>query len=182
LVKYEPFNLKELYIYHNDSFVCTAKLIDLKREIHSDYKSVDKDHKSDPVSGIDYTELLEAQFKNLIKAQSLKLSSGNNDISCSDNSNHEYCDTKEDIRPGYLNKNKESAVSLTDFVDTITRFMNVEYLSYQQKDLLQKKYPYFKLFNIDLLENTLNTIKSKYSDSSKNIIFYLDEIQKYLNQ
>jgi putative transposase len=182
MVKYEPFNLKELYIYHNDSFVCRAKPIDLKREIHSDYKSVDNDHKSDPVSGIDYTELLEIQFKNLIKEQSLKLSNGNNDISCSDNSKHEHYDTKENVRPGYLNKDKEGAISLTDFIDTIAKIMNVEYLSYQQKDLLQKKYPHFKLFNIDLLENTLNTIKSKYSDSSKNIIFYLDEIQKYLNQ
>jgi putative transposase len=181
IVKYEPFNLKELFVYHNDSFVCTAKLIDLSREVHSDYKSICKDHKSDPVSGIDYTELLEIQFKNLIKEQSLKLSNGNNDIICSNNSKHNSCSSEENIRPGYLTKDAQSAISLNDFVDTIAKFMNVKYLSYQQKDLLQKKYPYFKLFNTDLLENTLNTIKSKYPDSTKNIIFYLDEIQKYLD-
>jgi transposase InsO family protein len=179
--KYDPFDLRELYIYHNNCFVCTAKLIDLNRQVHSDYKSVNKDHKSDPVSGINYTELLEVQFKNLIKEQSLKLSNGNNAIVCSDNPKNEHSDTKEDIRPGNLNKDKKSAISLTAFIDTIAKFMDVEYLSYQQKDLLQKKYPHFKLFNADLLENTLNTIKSKYPDSSKNIIFYLDEIQKYLN-
>lgn len=182
IVRYEPFNLKELFIYHNDSFVCIAKLIDLKRDIHSDYDSVDKDHKSDPVSGINYTELLEIQFKNLIKEQSLKLTNGNNDISCDNNPKFDNCYDKENIRPGYLTKDKENVISLNTFIDIITRFLDIEYLSFQQKCLLQKRYNSFKLFNIELLENTLNTIKSNYPDSSKNIIFYLDEIQKYLNQ
>ena len=182
IARYEPFNLKELFIYHNDSFVCIAKPIDLKKDIHSDYASIDKDHNSDPVSGIDYTELLEIQFKNLIKEQSLKLTNGNNDISCDNNSKFDNCYDKENIRSGCLTKDKESAISLNTFIDIIARFLNIEYLSYQQKYLLQKKYESFKLFNVELLESTLNNIKSNYPDSSRNIIFYLNEIQKYLNQ
>lgn len=182
IVKYDPFNLKELFIYHNSHFVCTAKLIDLNKEKHSDYQSVEKDHKSDPISSIDYTELLGKQFQNLIKEQANNLVQGNiKRIEEKKDDDQPEENSSKNIRPGSFTKEPDFIISMPEFLDVISEFMGVKILSYQQKDLIQKRYEYFKIFNAALLRDTLNNLKTKNPDSIKNIIFYLDEIKNQLD-
>lgn len=192
--RYDPFDLSVLYIYHKGRFVCRARLIDLSREKHSQYDTIQKDHKSDPVSGINYTELLGEQFKKMVKEQADALMQGNRQnaggrpgdgkptAATETVQGNERSHDPGDIRPGSEAKAPDFAITLQEFILVVSEFMGVTTLSYQQKDLLQKNYQDFRVFNPELLKGTLDNLKSQYPDSSRNLLFYLNEIRSQLNK
>jgi hypothetical protein len=85
-----------------------------------------------------------------------------------------------DIRPGIDAKAPDFAISMQEFISVVSEFMRVTTLPYQQKDLLQKNYQDFKVFNPELLKNTLDNLKKQYPDSSRNLLFYLNAIKSQL--
>jgi len=195
IARYDPLDLKKLYIYHKDKFVCTAKLIDLTREQHSQYRNVKKNSEFEPKINIDYPKLMAEHYQTMLKDISNQLVTGNqniyrtevqatNEIKSSIPVVENTIAVQDECmaRPGFTVQEKKSAITRKEYLDVIKSFLDVENLSYQQKELLHKYYHDFEIFNKSLLEKTLSNLSDKVPDSKKNILFYLNIIKSELNK
>jgi len=198
IVKYDPLDLKKVYIYHKDKFACTAKLIDLTREQHTQYRNIKKNNEFDPKINIDYPQLMAKHYQTMLKDISNRLVKGNQDAHQLEGNTKNYPAAKnikpsvsentvavEDetmARPGFTVQEKKSAITLNEYLDVIKSFLHIENLSYQQKELLHKYYHDFEIFNKSLLEKTLLNLGDKCPDSKDNLLYYLNMIKTELNK
>jgi putative transposase len=67
LVRYDPLDLRALYIYHKNKFVCIAKPIDLTKEQHSQYKNVKRNYEFEPKINIDYPKLMAEHHQKMLQ-------------------------------------------------------------------------------------------------------------------
>jgi len=191
LVRYDPLDLSMLYVYHKNKFACAARLIDLSREQHSQYKDVRPNHEFEPTYEVDFTAIMAEHHQKMIERISAELVSGNHSMATFDVASLEEAgatevyaaETEEGLaRPGFTVQEKESALSKEEYFGVMAQFLGRENLSYQQKELLHKHYRTFKIFNKSLLENALENLKTEFPDAGDNLLFYLSTIRAKLEE
>lgn len=183
-VRYDPFNLKQLYIYYDDKYVCTAKPIDLQRERHSQYSSIKKDPECDPILDINYTELLAKQFRLSVQEQAKELFAGNHTVVNANNAIDEKIPpVKSDEEDSYLfkaPKDKEYSMGRKEFLNVISKFLNINTFSYSDKEMIYGFYENFKDFDPELFMGALSKLKNEHKDIEKNILYYLNTLKTEL--
>lgn len=183
VVRYDPLDLSVLYIYHKDKFACVAKPIDLTREQHSQYENVRRNHEFEPKINIDYPALMAEHHRKMIEDISEELVIGNHSLKfdVADLQETYAVETHEDLaRPGFTVQEKESDMTKPDYLDVMKGFLGRQKLTYQQKELLNKYYADFKVFNKTLFEKALENLKIKFPDAEDNLLFYLNTIKSAL--
>lgn len=185
LVRYDPLDLRALYIYHKNQFVCIAKPIDLTKEQHSQYKDVKKNYEFEPKINIDYPKLMAEHHHKMLKEIKEQLIKGNNMLKFDVANLEKTYAAEEDenlARPGFTVREKESDMTKQEYFSVMKDFLKQENFSYHQKELLYQYYKDFKIFNKDLFEKTLRTLKDKFPDSKDNFLFYLNTIKNELDK
>jgi len=186
LVRYDPLDLKALYIYHKNKYVCLAKPIDLTREEHSQYKNVKRNYEFEPKINIDYPSLMAAHHQKMIQSISEELLKGNHNMNFDTAEIQETYASEEDdetlARPGFTVREKESDMTETEYFAVMLDFLDQKTLTYHQKELLLKYYKDFKIFSKTLFEKALDNLKIKFPDSRDNLLFYLNTIKSALDE
>ncbi len=191
IVRYDPLDLKSLYIYHDNKFACIAKPIDLTKEQHSQYKNVKRNHEFEPKINVDYPALMAEHHRKMMENISEELVKGNHTMTF-DTADSEPIYVADEIdevdevdgelaRPGFVVKEKKSDMTKKEYFDVMTDFLNRETLTYHQKELLHKYYKDFKIFSKSLYEQTLQNLKAKFPDAEDNLLFYLNTIKTALD-
>jgi len=184
LVRYDPLDLRALYIYHKDKFVCIAKPIDLTREQHSQYKNVRSNREFEPKINIDYPALMAEHHRKMIEDISEELVKGNHTIKydIADLQETYAAQTDEELaRPGFTVQEKESDMTESEYLDVMKGFLNRKNLTYQQKELLHTYYKDFMVFNKTMFEKALENLKAGFPDAENNLLFYLNTIKSALD-
>jgi putative transposase len=186
LVRYDPLDLRALYIYHKNKFVCVAKPIDLTREQHSQYKNVKRNYEFEPRINIDYPRLMAEHHQKMIQNISEELMKGNHRITFDTADIQEtYAAEEADeelARPGFTIREKEGDMTKKEYFDVMIDFLNQKSLTYHQKELLYQYYKDFKIFSKMLFEKTLDNLKNKFPDTNDNLLFYLNVIKEELDK
>jgi transposase InsO family protein len=185
LVRYDPLDLRALYIYHKNKFVCIAKPIDLTKEQHSQYKNVKRNYEFEPKINIDYPKLMAEHHHKMLEEIKDQLIKGNNTLTFNVANLEETYATLEDeelARPGFTVQEKESDMTQKEYFDVMKDFLKQENFPYFQKELLYQYYKDFKIFNKVLFEKTLQNLKGKFPDSKDNLLFYLNTIKNELDK
>ena len=155
LVRYDPLDLRALYIYHKNKFVCIAKPIDLTKEQHSQYKNVKRNYEFEPKINIDYPKLMAEHHQKMLQEIKDQLVKGNNMLTFDVANLEETYAAEEDeelARPGFTVQEKESDMTKQEYLDVMKEFLKQESFSYHQKELLYQYYKDFKIFNKALLK------------------------------
>lgn len=188
LVRYDPLELKDLYIYHGNKFVCVAKPIDLNKEQHSQYQNVKRNREFEPKINVDYPAMMAERHKKMMEDISQELLKGNHtmsfDAADADDVEQIYAadETAEELaRPGFTVREKESDMTKKEYFDVTTAFLNRETLTYHQKELLHTYYKDFKVFSKSLYEKALQNLKVEFPDAEDNLLFYLNTIKTALD-
>lgn len=150
LVRYDPLDLRALYIYHKNKFVCIAKPIDLTKEQHSQYKNVKRNYEFEPKINIDYPKLMAEHHQKMLQEIKDQLVKGNNMLTFDVANLEETYAAEEDeelARPGFTVQEKESDMTKQEYLDVMKEFLKQESFSYHQKELLYQYYKDFKIFN-----------------------------------
>ena len=185
LVRYDPLDLRALYIYHKNKFVCIAKPIDLTKEQHSQYKNVKKNYEFEPKINIDYPQLMAEHHHKMLQDIKDQLIQGNNMLKFDIANLEETYAAQEDeelARPGFTVQEKEGDMTKEEYFGVMKDFLNEKNLSYHQKELLYQYYKDFKVFSKILFEKTLKNLKIKFPDSKDNLLFYLNIIKEELDK
>jgi transposase InsO family protein len=185
LVRYDPLDLRALYIYHKNKFVCVAKPIDLTKEQHSQYKNVKKNYEFEPKINIDYPQLMAEHHHKMLQDIKDQLIQGNNMLKFDIANLEETYAAEEDeelARPGFTVQEKESDMTKQEYLGVMKEFLKQENPSYHQKELLYQYYKDFKIFSKTLFEKTLKNLKDKFPDSKDNLFFYLNKIKNDLDK
>ena len=185
LVRYDPLDLRALYIYHKNKFVCIAKPIDLTKEQHSQYKNVKKNYEFEPKINIDYPQLMAEHHHKMLQDIKDQLIQGNNMLTFDVANLEETYAAQEDeelARPGFTVQEKEGDMTKEEYFGVMKDFLNEKNLSYHQKELLYQYYKDFKVFSKILFEKTLKNLKIKFPDSKDNLLFYLNIIKEELDK
>lgn len=185
LVRYDPLDLRALYIYHKNKFVCIAKPIDLTKEQHSQYKNVKKNYEFEPKINIDYPQLMAEHHHKMLQDIKDQLIQGNNMLTFDVANLEETYAAQEDeelARPGFTVQEKEGDMTREEYFGVMKDFLNEKNLSYHQKELLYQYYKDFKVFSKILFEKTLKNLKIKFPDSKDNLLFYLNIIKEELDK
>lgn len=182
-VRYDPLDLSNLFIYHKKKFVCVGKPIDLTREQHSQYKNVKMNSEFDPVISIDYPELMAKQHRKMIEKLKDDLVKGNNTPDITENVCPVSSESDTEMaRPGHSVQEKTIDMKEKTYLDIVKDFLDQEFLTFQQKELLNRYYNDFKIFNDSLFKKTLNNLGSQFPDSKDNLLFYLNTIKNELDK
>ncbi len=186
LVRYDPLDLRALYIYHKNKFVCIAKPIDLTREQHSQYKDVKRNYEFEPKINIDYPRLMAEHHQKMIQSISEELMKGNHNMTF-DTVDLQETYASEDAdetlaRPGFTVREKESDMTKTEYFNVMLDFLNQKTFTYHQKELLYQYYKDFKLFSKSLFEKALDNLKTRFPDAGDNLLFYLNTIKSALDE
>ncbi len=179
-VRYDPFDLRELFIYFKERFVCTAKPIDLTREKHSQYQHLNADPACDPKLSIDYLGLLSEQFQAGLKEQAQSLLTGNQELLNTKKANQIIVEDQSD-HPVKVPKDKDYIMDRKEFLETVTDFLVIKIPSFTDKQKIYDFYDSFKDFDKDLFIKALNVIKQSNQDADRNIIYYLTKLRNEIN-
>jgi hypothetical protein len=201
-IRYDPFDISQLYIYLDDRYICTTKDHDPKRRVVLQYEGMSSDTGSDPAISIDYLNLLRDKFYASIRKEAQGLIEDASVSKSEDkggNSGIHEMDQGEEDKPQepFVSDNKgfdgicydnahDSAhdndcnadnMTLDMFMDTIGRILGIICFTYADKEKIYGFYDTFKRFDVHLVANTLERLKGQYDDFSKNIIFYLNMLK-----
>lgn len=179
-VRYDPFDLRELFIYFKDRFICTAKPIDLTKEKHSQYQHLEADPACDPKLDIDYLGLLTEQFKASLKDQAQILLAGNQEL-LSTKEVQQILTEEQPDHPIRAPKDKDYAMDRKEFLETVTGFLGIQIPTFTDKEKIYDFYETFKDFDRDLFVKALEVIKQENKDTNRNIIYYLSKLKEELN-
>ena len=212
-IRYDPFDISQLYIYLDDRFVCTARDHDPKRRVVSQYEGISSDTGSDPAISIDYLSLLRDRFYASIRTEAQGLiadavvpraedkskdmgqdnSNGGSGMQWADEADGGISRTRQRNGRAISDGTAASAgngtcdstcadicadnMTLDMFMNTIGRILGISCFTYADKEKIYGFYDTFKRFNVQLVEDTLERLKSQYDDFSKNIVFYLNMLK-----
>lgn len=169
LVKYDPFDLKELKVYYNDKFMGIAKIIDLKRHQHKDLRDVLIEPKSKSLISKMYFDNLTGEYQKYLETKI------NESLDKAEFSNTKQETQSKDENPLIPIKNKQHAISKNDFIKLIQSITDIKTFTYPEKSELSKVWDILKSFNSEILSQLLIDFK-KNPDFDKNFIFYLQQL------
>jgi transposase InsO family protein len=176
-LRFNPFHLEEVHIYHQDKYYGLARVIDLDQQKHRDVKKIEEDPEVDSKISQQYFDNIKNNYQQYLKKQlnrelASDLDNIKNDsqILSEDNEKNDkdiYCAPDE----------KTMVIKRNEFVEIVTDKLPVDHLSFNEKGKLYQLWDTFKEFNREILLDILEDIKNKTPDFNQNFLFYLTQIK-----
>lgn len=174
-VRYDPFDLSVLKVYHNDKFMGFAKTIDIKRQLHKDVQNVLIEPKSKSLISKMYFQNLSSEYQKYLES---KVNESLEKYHITNAAKDNPTDNEKHLIP---KKNKIYSISKTDFINLIQSVTNIKTFNYPEKSELLKIWENLKSFDSDILSQVLNDFKLN-PDFDNNFIFYLQQLSNLFNK
>ena len=179
-IRYNPFHLDNLHVYHNGIYFGTARVIDLRKERHRNVANVPEEYVADTEISRLYLENIKSQYQRFLKEQLQKTQ----DTASTPQSSADI--SRTDTGGGHPVKPSTApviSISRDTFMEMVARAIGVEELTFAEKGKLHELWGIFKEFNRDILENILTDLSEKTADFNRNFVYYIAAIRnQYLKQ
>jgi putative transposase len=170
IIKYDPFDLSQIKVYHNDKFMGFAKIVNIKNTRHKDVIDVILEPKNtSPISKM-YFENLSLEYQKYLNTQ-IDLSLNKSEITNA----KQILPTKSDS-PLVPLKDKSYSISKDSFIKIVQSITKIDVFSYPEKSELLILWDTLKSFDPDIFKEILSDFKDNHLDFNKNFIFYLQQI------
>ena len=180
-LRYDPFHLDEVHIYHKEKYFGLARIIDLDKQKHKDVQKIKEDPVVTSKASEKYFENIKSDYQKYLEKQldepveivndQVKIQ---NDKEKKDNKKDE---NNDDENQNQVPDKKTKAIKRKKFVDIVTSSLDLNHLSFAQKGKLYELWETFKEFNPEYLKSIIDDIKNKSSDYNDNFLYYLAQIK-----
>ena len=172
-LRYDPFHLDKIHIYHQDKYLGLARIIDLIKQKHKDVENVDKDPIITSDASKKYFKNIKSNYQQYLQKQL------DEPIDIVDNQVHLPADKqkKDNESLHKVPDEKTEVIKREEFIKIITSSLNLDNLTFSQKGKLYQLWQTFKEFNPDYLTSIIEDIKEKTPDYNNNFLYYLAQIK-----
>ena len=172
-LRYDPFHLDKIHIYHQDKYLGLARIIDLIKQKHKDVENVDKDPIITSDASKKYFKNIKSNYQQYLQKQL------DEPIDIVDNQVHLPADKqkKDNESLHKVPDEKTEVIKREEFIKIITSSLNLDNLTFSQKGKLYQLWQTFKEFNPDYLTSIIDDIKEKTPDYNNNFLYYLAQIK-----
>jgi len=172
-LRYDPFHLDKIHIYHQDKYLGLARIIDLSKQKHKDVENVDKDPIITSQASKNYFENIKSNYQQYLQKQL------DEPIEIVDNQIKLPADKQKKDKKSLhkIPDEKTEVIKRKEFVEIISSSLNMDNLTFSQKGKLYQLWQTFKEFNPDYLTSIIEDIKEKTPDYNNNFLFYLAQIK-----
>lgn len=179
-VRYNPFHLDNLHIYHNGIYFGTARVIDLRKERHRNVANVPEEYVADTEISRLYLENIKSQYQRFLKEQLKKTQDTAATPQSSVDISHADTGGGHPVKPSTV---PVVSISRDTFMEMVARAIGVEELTFAEKGKLHELWGTFREFNRDILEHILSDLSEKTADFNRNFVYYIAAIRnQYLKQ
>ena len=172
-LRYDPFHLDKIHIYHNDKYFGLARIIDLSKQKHKDVEKVEKDPVITSQASKKYFDNIKSDYQQYLQKQL------DEPVEIVDNKVKHPADKqkKDKEKLHEVPDEKTEVIKRKEFVEIISSSLNMDNLTFSQKGKLYQLWQTFKEFNPDYLTAIIEDIKEKTPDYNNNFLYYLAQIK-----
>lgn len=175
-LRYDPFHLDKVHIYHNDKYFGLARIIDLNKQKHKDVKKIEEDPIITSEASNKYFDNIKSNYQKYLQKQlNEPIEIIDNQIKMADKSKQVKEQEKESLP--IVPEEKTEVIKRKEFVNIISSSLNIDTLSFAQKGKLYELWETFKEFNSKYLTSIIADIKEKTPDYNTNFLYYLTQIK-----
>ena len=172
-LRYDPFHLDKVHIYHDDKYFGLARIIDLNKQKHKDVKKIKKDPIITSEASNKYFDNIKSNYQEYLQKQlNEPIEIIDNQVKIPDKPEQE----KETLP--IVPDEKTEIIKRKEFVNIISSSLNIDTLSFAQKGKLYELWETFKEFNSKYLTSIIADIKEKTPDYNNNFLYYLTQIKE----
>lgn len=172
-LRYNPFHLDYVHIYHNDKYFGIAKIIDLKKQKHKSVGHVEEDPCVDSEVSKQYFENIKSNYQEYLQKQ---IDSNLSKDLVSNDKEKESPKTSEDVT-FRAPKDKDYVIDKNEFVSIISQALDIHTVTFAEKGKLYELWETFKEFNREILISILSDIKKITPDFKRNFLYYLSQLK-----
>ena len=170
-LRYDPFYLEKVHIYHDDKYFGLARVIDLSKQKHKDVEKIEKDPIVTSEASKKYFDNIKSNYQQYLQKQlDEPIEIIDNQVKTTDKPKQ-----KDESLP-IVPEEKTIVIKRKEFLDIVSSSLNID-LSFFQKGKLYEMWETFKEFNSEYLTSIIADIKEKTPDYNNNFLYYLAQIK-----
>ena len=171
-LRYDPFHLDKVHIYHDDKYFGLARIINLTKQKHKDVEKIEENPIIISEASKKYFDNIKNNYQEYLQKQlNEPIEIIDNQVKIPDNP-----EQKEETLP-IVPEEKTEVIKRKEFVDIVSSSLNIDILSFAQKGKLYELWETFKEFNSEYLTSIIADIKEKTPDYNNNFLYYLTQIK-----
>ena len=175
-VRYNPFRLDNLQLYYQGKYFSTARVIDLKRERHSEVGNIPETYEYDSEISRLYFKNIRIEYEKYLQDQLNNLQVHQPELKSVPETAVEDSLTK--AGPVSFPSSRKHSVSRDEFIALICKTAGIDSPTFSEKGRIYEYWNTFKDFNYEILEDILKKISLKNGDFNRNLFYYLATLQK----
>ena len=177
-LRYDPFHLDKIHIYHQDKYLGLARIVDLSKQKHKDVENVEEDPIITSEASKKYFENIKSDYQDYLEQQLKEpVEIVNDQVKTQNDKDNDEQKDNEQTTPE-TPEEKVEVIERSEFVDLIVSSLDIDNLTFAQKGKLYELWSTFKEFNPEYLTSIIEDIKDKTKDYNDNFLYYLAQIKK----